>query len=190
MSTQRFDDEEISHMIAFFADRLNLVFAHFFCKIEFEGDKDFSATPTLENFKNARILRLCVIRSACLHATLLALRDLDDVLTARKPKSKWLDDFKISDFGFPHTLKFLCKSERDSINQVIAHSTIIGSDVSHRWDVFELATKCVRQSVTFLEWLETHSRDPYTALYCRTGIQSTYDFVAKKLKEIQILRTI
>ena len=190
MSTERFDDEQISHMIAFFADRLNLVFAHFFCTIEFNSDKDFSALPTQENLKDARILGLRTIRGACLHTTLIALRDLDDVLTPRKPKSKFLDDFKISDFGYARTLSFLSTSERKLINQVIAHSTLIGADLSHRWDVFELATKCVRQSVTFLEWLEKHSRDPYTALWCRTGIQSTYDFVATKLKEIRIVQTI
>jgi hypothetical protein len=93
MSTEPFDDEQISHMIAFFADRLNLVFAHFFCTIEFDGDEDFRAALTLENFKNPRIRGLRMIRSACLHTTLIALRDLGDLskpeteVQARRPQS-------------------------------------------------------------------------------------------------------
>jgi hypothetical protein len=101
LSTERFDDEQISHMIAFFADRLNLVFAHFFCTIEFNGDQDFSALPTQENLKDARILGLRTIRGACLHTTLIALRDLDDVLTPRKPNQ-----------NFRTTLRFLILDTR------------------------------------------------------------------------------
>jgi len=181
MNAQPFDDEQISHMIGFFADRLNLVFTHFFCTIEFDGDEDFAAPPTI---KNARALRLRMIRNACLHTTLLALRDLDDVLDVRRPK-KWPTDLKISDFGFPHSLGFLGKSERDSINTIIAHSTIPSAKISYRWDAFELTSKCIRQSIAFLEWIEKN-RDWSSALFCRTGIQSTYDYVAKELKKIQI----
>ena len=49
MNTNNFNDDQVSYMIAFFADRLNLIFAHFFCTIEFAGDKDFGAPATLKD---------------------------------------------------------------------------------------------------------------------------------------------
>ncbi len=100
-------------------------------------DEDFTANPA----KNGRAWSLQTIHSACLHTTLLALRDLDDVLTPRANQSP-PDDLKICDFGFPHSLTFLTKSERRSINKKIAHSTLPGAELpSYRWDVFELLTK-------------------------------------------------
>lgn len=185
MSTEPFDNYQVSHMIAYFADRLSLVFAHFFCAIEFDGDKNSSAPPTLND---PRALGVRMIRSACMHTTLLALRDLDDVLRTRPPKSR-PDSIYISDFGYPHSLAFLAVSERTSINKAIAHSTTVGADVSHGWDIFKLVTKCLNQSNIFFDWLEQH-RDRLSALYCRTGIQSTYDYVATKLREIHIRNSI
>jgi len=181
MSTEPFDDEQISRMIAFFADRLNLVFAHFFCKIEFDGDDDFRAAPTFENLRNPRIQGLLIIRSACLHTTLIALRDLGDVLS-QKPKSK-PDDLRASDFGYPPVASFLPDSDRNSINKAIAHSTIFDVTASQRWNINNLVMKCVEQSLS-LRWLE-ENRDWSSALFCRTRIESTYDYLTKRLKEIR-----
>ena len=183
MSTEPFDDEQISRMIAFFADRLNLVFAHFFCTIEFDGDEDFRAAPTLENFKNPRIQGLRMIRSACLHTTLIALRDLGDVLSQR-PKSK-PDDLRASDFGYPPVASFLAPCDRNSINKAIAHSTTFDVAASQRWNIDTLVMKCVQQSLTFLRWLEENRDWSFTAFFCRTGIESTYGYLTKRLKEIR-----
>src|SRR6266851_8930235 len=75
------------------------------------------------------------------NAPCFARPDLDDVLTPRANQSL-PDDLKICDFGFPHSLTFLTKSERRGINKKIAHSTLPGAELpSYRWDVFELLTK-------------------------------------------------
>jgi len=181
MSGPSFDDEKISHMIAFFTDRLNLVFAHFYCTFEFDGDADFS-TPTA--IINSRASALRIIQSACQHTTLTALRDIDDVLSIRRKIKP--DDLRISDFGFSHGLDFLSPSERENIHKIIVHSTLAGAEPpSRRWDIFDLTTKCIYQSFEFLEWIE-RNRDCHSAFFCRVGIQGTYDYVAKKLKERQI----
>jgi hypothetical protein len=178
MSDNPSDDEAIANVIGYFAERVNLVFSYFYCTLEFEADEDFTANPS----NNGRAWALQTIQSACLHSTLIALRDLDDVLTPRALRSK-PDDLKISDFGFPDTLKFLADSERDAINKRIAHSTVPGTELmSDRWDVFELATKAVRQSLTFLEWAEKHL-DWSTAIFCHSRIQRTYDYFARAVEE-------
>ena len=119
---------------------MNLVFSFFYCLVEFENDEDFQANPA----KNGRARALQTIRTACLHSTLIALRDLDNVLTPRAPKSE-VDDLKVSDFGYPAGHSFLGKSERTRINKMIAHATLPGAEVpAHRWAIWELATKGIR----------------------------------------------
>jgi len=180
----KFDDDSMSNMVAFFADRLNRIFAHYFCIIEFYGDKDIKTPPS---FSHPRRLGLHSIQAACFHETLMALRDLDDVFSKQSKKKN--DDLRISDYGYPGSLRFLSVSERNSINKAIAHSTTYGADISLRWDTFELVSKCVRQSLTFLEWIEKNE-DWGSGFFCRTSIQSTYDYISRKIKEIDILQSI
>ena|SRR6266566_2246169 len=164
MAHQPLDDDTVANLIGYFAERLNLVFSYFYCVYEFQGDEDFTA----DDFENPRAWSLQTIREACLHTTLIALRDLEDVLT---PRTRQSDDFKISDLGFPHTLGFLADSERKAINKRIAHSTLPGSaPVPFRWDVFELVSKGVSQSLKFLEW----AKNKHGAEYIQTFVSATY----------------
>lgn len=150
---------------------------------EFDGDEDFTA----DDFDNARAWALQTIREACLHVTLIALRDLEDVLTPRTPRSK-PDDFKISDLGFPHALAFLAESERNAINKRIAHSTLPGSEpVPFRWDIVELVTKGVSQSLTFLDWVVAQNGvDRFeswsSAVYCHARTKRISDHFAVTMK--------
>lgn len=177
------DDESMANFVGYFAERLNRVFSYFYCLLELEADEDFAGSA----FENPRAWALQTIQEACLHVTLLALRDLDDVLTPRSRQSK-PDDFKVSDLGFPRTGGFLADSERIAINKRIAHSTHLGSEkVGFRWDVFELVTKGVRQSLTFLEWAASHRTDDRfqtwtSALYCWTRTKKIYEFFAEEIK--------
>jgi hypothetical protein len=179
----RSDDESVSASLEHFAERLNLVFSYFFCALEFSEDEDISGEPG----KNDRTWALQTIRNACLLATLIALRDLDDFLTPRTKDSK-PDDLKASDIGFPNSCGFLAKSERRSINKIMAHSTLPGVAARGiRWDVFELATKGIRQSMQFLEWVEKHFGCKHiltwsAALVCRSKTQAIYDYIAKAVE--------
>jgi hypothetical protein len=191
MADNSSEAEAISNAFAYFAERVNFVFSYFYCVTEFEGDEDFVANP----FENGRAWALQTIRSACLHTTLIALRDLDDVLTPRvfenskKRRHTRPSDFRISDFGYPTKLSFLARSDRDRINQEIAHTTLPGSEqLAPRWDIFELATKGVRQALLFLQWAEKHFADTHPTvswdiIYCKTRTQKIHDYFAKIVEE-------
>jgi hypothetical protein len=188
MDQQLHNDEWGSTRLEYFADRLNLVFSYFFCTLEFSEHEDFRGDPT----KNDRTWALQTIHEACLNTTLIALRDLDDFLMPRTARSKD-DDLKASDFGFPHAASFLAESERTAINKNIAHSTLSGLLArGFRWDVFEIATKGIRQAMQFLEWIEQQylsEQDPdinfltwTAALGCRRKAQGIYDYIAKEVE--------
>jgi hypothetical protein len=180
-------EEKLSPQLEYVAERLNLIFAYFFCALEFEKDKDLNKKPE----KNDRAWALQTIQNACLHTTLIALRDLDDFFSPRKKQSK-CDDIKASDFGFDKNYSFLTKSERDAINKRIAHTTLQGvQDQKSRWDIFELTTKGVSQSLEFLKWVEK-SYEPHkyfllwtAALACRKKTQSIFDWLAGEVVKRQ-----
>lgn len=180
MSDNSDKDEKLSPRLEYFAERLNLLFSYFFCVLEFEHDEDFLS----ETKKNDRAWALKTIQNACLHTTLIALRDLDDFFT---PQSK-LDDIKASDFGFNKDFSFLAKSERKAINKRIAHTTLQG--IQERlipWDIFELVTKGVSQSLEFLKWIEkSYPALRYFLIYtaaltCRTKTQAIFNYVASEV---------
>ncbi len=178
MPDDDWNDEVVANVLGYFAERVNLVFSYFYCTFEFETDEDFAANPA----KNGRAWALQTIRTACLHSTLIALRDLDDVLTPRTQKSKD-DDLKVSDFGYPSGHSFLGRSERTRINKMIAHATLPGSKLpAARWAIWALASKGIHQSLSFLKWAE-ENLDWSTALFCGTRIQKTYDYFAKIIEE-------
>jgi len=143
-------DAKLAPLMEHFGERLNRVFAYFFCALEFEGDDDMRADPT----HNDRAWTLQIIENACIHDTLIALRDLDDFFTPRTAKTK-PDDLKASDFGLKTRLCFLAASEREMINKLVAHTTTVGAQThGFRWDILELASKGVSQTLEFLKWVE------------------------------------
>jgi hypothetical protein len=180
MAEHTFEAEDMTDLVGYFAERVNLVFAYFYCVIMFEGDEDFTANA----FNNGRAWGLQTIHGACLHTTLTALRDLDDVMGLRTSRTR-NDDIRLSDFGYPTGLSFLSASERDRINKEIIHATLPGAQgTSGRWDIFELATKGIQQSITFMKWVETHfaSDNPsltLSTIYVRTRTEKTYEYFVK-----------
>jgi hypothetical protein len=184
MSDHPIDDAALANFVGYFAERLNLAFAYFYCVFEFESDEDFTA----DDFTNARAWGLQTIREACLTTTLIAVRDLDDVLSARTKTTK-PDDFRVSDLGFPHVLRFLAESERIVINKRIAHSTLPGAVPKPvRWDVFELVSKAVSQSLLFLDWAADHDPGEHfetwsSAIYCRARTKNIYRWFVKEIRQ-------
>ncbi len=175
-------DGRLSPLLEYFAERLNLVFSYYFFTLEFQDDEDLHSDPG----KNARAWVLETIQNACLHTTLIALRDLDDFLTTRTPKSK-PDDLKASDFGIPGSLSFLATNEKQNINKLIAHTTVRGAQAqSFRWDIFELTTKGVSQGLEFLKRVEdlyglAHFRLFTAAFACRVKTESMLAYVAREV---------
>jgi hypothetical protein len=54
-------------------------------------------------------------------------------------------------------LEFLTKSERERINKIIMRSTITAvKNYDTSWDIQELISKCVSQSLHFLNWVITN----------------------------------
>ncbi len=175
-------DRELAPLLEHFHERLNLLFSYFFCTLEFEGDDDLHSDPA----KNDRAWALQTIQNACL-PTLIALRDLDDFLTPRTPRTE-PDDIRASDFGMSQSLSFLSASECTDINKHIAHTTVPGAHGhGYRWDIFELATKAVRQSMEFLEWVQKHLARHFlvytAAIACRGKTQAIYKWVAEAVRQ-------
>lgn len=143
-------DARLAPLIEYFGERLNLAFAYFYFVLEFDGDEDLRADPA----RNARAWRLQTIENACIDAALIALRDLDDILSSRTSR-KNSDDIRASDFGYEGSHTFLNHTEREKINKLVAHATTLGVIwQDFRWDILELATKGVSQCLEFLKWVE------------------------------------
>jgi hypothetical protein len=175
-------DRKLAPLIEHFQERSNLVFSYFFCSLEFEGDEDLNGDPA----KNDRTWALETIQNACLHTTLIALRDLDDFFTPRAATTK-PDDIKASDFGMAQSLSFLSQSERSAINKHVAHTTIAGAHgCGFRWDILELTTKAISQCLSFLEWVEkNHARHflVYTAaLVCRGKTRAIHKWITEAVR--------
>jgi hypothetical protein len=146
------NEEEAFAVVEHFASRLFLVFSSFFFLVEFKRDQNLMAEPGM-SWRGLFILP--TIHDACLNTTLLAIRDLDDFFSPRAHGSR-KDDLKASDLGLEENLQFLLKSERDRINKLIMHSTkvAVSGDQNRQWDIGELTSKCVAQSLRFLKWVE------------------------------------
>lgn len=143
-------DSRLAPKMEYFGERLNRVFAFFFCALEFDGDEDLHADLT----QNSRAWRLQTIENACIDTTLIALRDLNDFLTTRTPQTM-PDDIRASDFGYQGSHTFLTQVEKEKINKLVAHTTTLGAaSQGFRWDILELASKGVSQCIEFLRWVE------------------------------------
>lgn len=165
--------------LEYFAERLNRVFSLFFFRFEFREDDDLREGPG----KNDRAWALQTIGNACLHETLIALRDLDDFLTPRTARTRD-DDLRASDFGYDQRGGFLTAGEREQIHKLVVHSTTAGAaQQDFRWDVWELTTKCVAQSTAFLQWTE-HNQSFFrvwtAAMVSRTKTRQIYDFFTRQ----------
>jgi len=188
MNSQNDESELVSHL-EYFSDRLLRVFSHFFFVVEFHEDKDFLHPPSREN---SRAIMLHVMGDACLNETLMALRDLNDFLIprecpSRKSKAK-ANDLLASDFGCLEKKTFLSETERTDINQLVAHTTKRGPEVyQYPWDVWELASKCIAQCSSFLQWIEqqysTHFLLFTAALNCRATTQKIYNALESQRRE-------
>lgn len=143
-------DEQLGPLLEYFTERLNRVFAHYFFAYEFVEDSDLHGDAAT----NDRAWSLQTMRNACLHETLLAIRDLDEFLSDKKPRT---DDLRAVHFGYAGNHSFLADAERANINKLIAHTTSYGAArPTFRWDIWELTTKAIAQSHTFLRWVEEH----------------------------------
>jgi len=167
----------------YFGERLNRVFACFFCALGFDGDEDLRADPT----HNARAWSLQTIENACIDTTLIALRDLDDFLRERTSTSK-PDDIRASNFGFAGSHSFLTQCQRESINKLILHITTVGAaSQPFCWDILELAAKAIAQCLESLKWVEkkfgqAHFNLDTAALAIRTKTESQFDFISREAK--------
>ncbi len=182
-------DARLAPLVEYVGERVNRVFAYFYCALEFDGDEDLRADPA----RNDRAWSLQTIENACMDTTLIALRDLDDFLTGRKPETK-PDDIRASDFGYSGSHSFLTKSEREKINKLIAHTTTVGVAFHGlRWDILELATKGISQSVVFLRWVEKEYGLAYFNLYTatmaiRTRIESQFESISGEAEKRRAIR--
>lgn len=187
MNNDTNSDEVISARLQYFAERLNLIFSYFFCISEFENDGDFTVEPdfAVKSGMNDRAWALKTIQNACLTATLIALRDLDDFFTPRNKKSR-PDDFKACDLGFLKN-SFLTNTEREEISKQIVHSTYPGMlTVGYRWDVFELTRKAIHRALEFLKWMEEPTRAERcltwsAAIAYRHKVQAIYDHIREEV---------
>ena len=147
------DDWETG-LIEHFSSRLFLVFSCFFFTVEFKKERKLLNKPGMSR---RGLWILPTIHDACLNTTLMAIRDIDDFLTPRTGNSR-KDDLKASDLGFKEDFGFLGKTERGRINKLLMHSTRVaayGNKVTP-WDIGELTSKCVSQSLYFLRWVKAN----------------------------------
>ena len=75
-------DRTYAAHLEYFADRINLLFSYHFWVLEFRGDEDIRDNVAY----NDRTWALMTMKNACLHTSLIALRDLDDFLTPRSSR--------------------------------------------------------------------------------------------------------
>lgn len=144
------DDAKLAPLLEYLGERINRVFAYYFCVFEFKDNEDMRDDPS----RNDRAWLLQTIGNACLDTTLIALRDIDDFLTPRSLKKAKIDDIRASDFGYMESHTFLTQSDREHINKLIAHTTTAGAHAQgFRWDVLELTSKGISQIQAFLEWV-------------------------------------
>lgn len=144
-----------------FGGRLHLVFSYFFFSVEFKKDKKFIGEFLKTRVPTMRGLGILIIQDACLNTTLMAIRDLDEFFKKRANGTR-PDDLKASDLGYDEGLAFLTKSERERINKVIMHSTDTAlEDPETAWDIGELISKCISQSLHFLNWVKANYSDKH-----------------------------
>jgi len=166
--------------LEYFADRCNLLFSYHFCILEFRDDEDL----TKERGENDRVWMLKTIQTACLHTSLIALRDLDDFFTARTPQTK-KDDLRASDFGMGGSFTFLTADNRKWINKLIAHTTKHGAaQLGYQWALLDLIAQAVAQCDAFLEWIKkNYSLDHFYTWTAAVAIQAKTKAILKAVQD-------
>lgn len=174
-------DDNIAPHLEYFAERSNLLFSYHFCIIEFQDDERFQGDAAEDD----RTWMLMTIKNACLHTSLIALRDLEDFFTPRTRNDSRSDDLKASDFGMKSSLPFLTTDERRWINKLIAHTTQHGAGrVGYRWDILELISKAVAQCDTFLEWIkQNYGPDHFYTWTAAAATQAKTKAIMKAIQE-------
>jgi hypothetical protein len=178
---KNYSDAELGSAMEYFAERLNRVFSYFFFVIEYTDDEDLKGDPS----DSGRVWMLKTMQNACMEMTLIAIRDLEDVLSERRGCQRE-SDFKAVDLGYPRPASFLTKAERDGINETIAHTTTKGpAAVGWKWEMWDLATRAISQSLDFLNWFEGHYGISYyhaytAALLCRTQTEKIQSVLASE----------
>lgn len=172
-------DDVMAPHLEYFSDRANLIFSYHFFVFEFEGDADL----VLEASESHRAWSLKTIQSACLHATLIALRDLDDFFKPRDKDTR-KDDLRASDFGDTRSRQFLA-GERKWIDKLIAHTTQLGpSKLGYRWEVLELISKAVAQCDSFLEFIRAeYGLSHFNTCIAAVSLQARSKAILKWIKE-------
>ena len=102
---------------------------------------------------------ILAVKDACVEAVLMSIRDLDDFFQPRTEKTRH-DDLRATDFfGYQSSGSFLSGTERNSINQWIAHLTYqpvwtgttgVSPDIQKNWNTVELIGKAARSVFDFL----------------------------------------
>jgi len=184
MSTPEPKFDKVSSIVLHFADRLLLVFSYQMFHAEFRKDLPLLNDPSPVHIRGYYTLR--IIRKACLCTTLMALRDLNEILSHRPKKQP--GDLKAYDIGFPKGPGFLTGAERHAINMEIIHSTERAGleDRNTSLDMIEVYTKGVAQGLRFLAWVkeeypsQEHSLTRFTADYMINEVQSIMKYLQKK----------
>lgn len=171
-------DRRVGPHLEYFAERANLLFCYHFFIIEYRDDEDLMGEPS----ESPRAWRIKSIQNACLHTSLIALRDLEDFFTPRTNRTK-ADDLRASDFGLSRSMQFLADDERKWINKLIAHTTQHGAaQRGYSWDIHELISKAVAQCDTFLEWIkENYSVAHFNTWTAAAGTQSIIRSIMKSI---------
>ena len=165
-----------------FADRLLLAFAYPLFFLEFRKHLSLLKDPGLD-IRGVYILP--IIRDACLCTTLIALRDIDDVLAPRSRETK-PGALKACDIGYPKASWFLTSADRQFINTIIVHSTTRAAHAEGktRLRIEEVFKKGIAQGIEFLAWIKANYRSQKhsgTRLAADIGIKQAA-FIAKHLK--------
>lgn len=179
-------DERLSPLLNYFDERVMRVFDCQLCRLMFEGDEDMRDSPA----ENPRAWVLRGIHDACLDSTLMALRDLDDFFTPGRGRP---DDLKASVFGFEKNCKFLTASERESIDKLVAHSTLRGAQKQPGWDILELVSKGVSQSQNFLDWIIAtypHSYLCLVAVGTKKTLESRLKYITAEVQKRRIAKAV
>jgi hypothetical protein len=170
-------DERMGAHLEHLVERVNLLFAYHFCSLEFEQDPDFDGDVSA----GGRSYKLKTIQNACLHTSLIGLRDLDDFFSPRNKQTR-TDDLRAADFGCRESRQFLSREDRDLINKLIAHTTTLGAPMhGYRWDILELVAKAVAQVDSFLDWIRRQFSDHYelwtTAIAAQSINRKIFDWI-------------
>ncbi len=172
-------DQRLGPLLGYFSERLNRGFAYFFFMAEFRKEEGWTG-PDSEIDSRAWALR--TMMNACLHETLLALRDINDFVRDKRSRP---DDLRALDFGFTGGGPFLLQAEVESINKQVAHSTLTAAETPVlRWDVWEWTTKCNSQATAFLKWIEANYAGYHVftaAIFCRVQTEKIFKWAIQGL---------